>query len=140
LPANQGKQIMSTGKTLLLIDDDQDDLEMLQMQLKKIDSALQIYTAIDGVDALETLQHKMILEPDLIFLDINMPIMDGKQFLKEIKKDSKLRHIPVIIYSTSKSQADIDETSKLGASSYLSKPNNHLELRNSLTGILQAFA
>lgn len=130
---------MSTRKILLLIDDDQDDLDMLQMQLKKIDSALQIYTAIDGVDALETLQNKMILEPDLIFLDINMPIMDGKQFLKEIKKDSKLRHIPVIIYSTSRSQADIDETSRLGASSYLSKPNNHHELRNSLTDILQTF-
>ena len=128
---------MATGKVLLLIDDDQDDLEMLEMQLKKIDSALQIFTAIDGEDALETLQKKMILEPDLIFLDINMPIMDGKQFLREIKKDSRLRHIPVIIYSTSKSQADMEETSKLGATSYLPKPNNHHELRNSLTSLLQ---
>jgi CheY-like chemotaxis protein len=131
---------MAAAKVLLLVDDDQDDLEMLEMQLRKIDSALQIFTAMDGEDALETLHKKMMLEPDLIFLDINMPGMDGKQFLREIKKDSKLRHIPVIIYSTSRSQADIDETSQLGASSYLSKPNNHHELRNSLTGILQAFA
>lgn len=130
---------METHKILLLVDDDPDDLEMLEMQLKKISSSFQIFTAMDGEDALETLEKKMIIAPDLIFLDINMPIMDGKQFLREIKKNSRFRSIPVIIYSTSKSQKDVDETAELGASFYLSKPDSPAELRKSLVKILNSF-
>lgn len=130
---------MKKVTVLLIVDDDPDDREMLEMQLKKIDNSFLIFTATDGEDAFTTLQEKMVLEPNIIFLDLNMPGMDGRLFLKELKKNNRFRHVPVIIYSTSNTSSDREETAKLGASFYLSKPDDPRELRKSLPTILTSF-
>lgn len=126
---------MQPSKILLIVDDDPDDRNMLILQLKKIDHSIQFFTASDGEEALYTLQQEMIVIPDLIFLDINMPRMDGKEFLIEIKKTSDFKHIPVVIYSTSSNQRDIDDSFKLGAAFYIPKPNELSELRQALTDL-----
>jgi CheY-like chemotaxis protein len=99
---------MRIDKTVLLIDDDEDDLEMLEQALKLIDGSHQIIEAKDGMDGLQKLvelRNKNIL-PCLIVLDINMPRMDGKQTFVSIKADEMLSTIPVVIFSTSTSLLD----------------------------------
>lgn len=110
------------GKTIIMIvDDDPDDRQFFKRALQKINSDHECIEAQDGYDALEQLQAIQEL-PHYIFLDINMPRMDGRVCLAELKKDELLKNIPVIIYSTSTYQKDIELTNKLGASYYLIKP------------------
>ena len=99
---------MRIEKTVFLIDDDKDDLEMLQEALKVIDVDHSILEAGDGLQALNTLE-RLVSEqrlPCLIVLDINMPKLDGKQTFIAIKSDKQLRDIPVVIFSTSTNQMD----------------------------------
>ena len=72
----------------------------------------------------------------MIFLDLNMPRLNGKQCLAELKREAHLRDIPVIIYSTSSEKRDIEETSRLGAAHFLTKPNKFEELCKALTFVV----
>ena len=92
------------------------------MALKAINASTKIVYAFDGVEALEKLRNGELESVDFIFLDLNMPRMNGKQFLAEIKKDPILKNIPVIIYSTSSDSHDKEETERLGAQEFLTKP------------------
>lgn len=126
---------MQSGKNFLIVDDDADHRNILILQLRKIDPSIQLFIASDGEEALRTMREEMIVMPDLIFLDLNMPRMDGKEFLIEIKKTSGFKHIPVVIYSTSSNQKDIDDTFKLGAAFYIPKPDKLTELREALINL-----
>ena len=126
---------MKTGKTFLIVDDDSDDQELFIEALHEIDEFCKCLTAFDGEDALKKLSDGMP-RPDFIFLDLNMPRMNGKQFLAEIKNDHKLRQIPVIIYSTSSEKKDIQETTQLGAAFFLQKPNRFNDLSKALAKII----
>jgi CheY-like chemotaxis protein len=108
-------------KIVMIIDDDSDDRYFFKAALKKLGEDFVCYEAENGIDALQKLRKEEQL-PDFIFLDLNMPLMNGKDCLVELKKDSELKNIPVIIYSTSNSKTDIDLTYKLGAVFYLTKP------------------
>jgi len=108
-------------KTCLLVDDDEDDKEIFCIALEKIDPAIDCITASDGREALSILSDESFT-PDFIFLDLNMPRMDGKECLKEIRKKSRLNHIPVIIFTTSSAEKDKEETKQLGANSFITKP------------------
>lgn len=127
---------MKTGHIFFIVDDDPDDQELFMQALQKVDAACHCMTAFDGEEALEKLLDGMVLLPDFIFLDLNMPRMNGKQFLSEIKENEKLRSIPVIIYSTSYEKKDIDETTELGAAFFLQKPNRFDELSKALINII----
>ncbi|MCW3461861.1 response regulator [Chitinophaga nivalis] len=119
---------------MLLIDDDVDDRMIFGEILKELVPDIIYNEAINGEDALTKLESNLI--PDIIFLDLNMPRVDGKQFLAEIQKMDHLKHIPIIIYSTSSHESDRRETQELGAAYFLTKPNSLKELSNILTGIL----
>jgi CheY-like chemotaxis protein len=82
---------------ILAIEDDLDDVDFFCEAVKVIDPKIQCIFARDGVEALSILDNTI---PDLIFLDLNMPIMDGETCLMEIKKKEYLKEIPVVIYST----------------------------------------
>jgi len=123
-------------KLFLVIDDDSDDREFFQEALSEIDETAQCVHAEDGVDGLHKLRG-MDETPDFIFLDLNMPRMDGWQCLTEIKKDDKLKDIPVIIFSTSSSQRDKDSTYSLGASYFLTKPTDYKKLCTAISFIME---
>jgi CheY-like chemotaxis protein len=123
---------MNRGKTCFLIDDDADDQEIFTLVLKSVNPAITCITANDGFEAVTRLTEEKTFNPDYIFLDLNMPRMDGKECLREIKKIDRLKGIPVIIYSTSSEQKDILETRALGASDYLEKQSSIMELRSRL--------
>jgi CheY-like chemotaxis protein len=115
---------MKKNKTILIIDDDDDDddRELFSDAINEVDSAIQYVAVKNGEEALTLLKDKNTALPDYIFLDLNMPRMNGKQCLAEIKKDERLRFIPVIIYSTTRRPKDEEEMKQLGAAYFLTKP------------------
>ena len=125
-----------TAKTFLLVDDDEEDIEMMVEALKELDTETNIVVSTNSYDALENLQQKKVV-PDFIFLDLNMPRLNGKQCLKKIKENGALKDIPVIIYSTSKLDEDKDTCLGLGASCFLVKPNSFRALINTLGLIVE---
>ncbi|TXD85226.1 response regulator [Subsaximicrobium wynnwilliamsii] len=111
----------------MIIDDDEDDRFFFKDALTKMPSAVKFIEANGGQEALELLRTGEHM-PHYIFLDINMPRIDGRECLKLLKSDAKLKHIPVIMYSTSFSQESITEFHKLGASTCLKKPTDVTKL------------
>jgi CheY-like chemotaxis protein len=126
---------MLQNQLLFLVDDDMDDHEIFKSALAKVDEDLELLTATNGYDALNILSTANTL-PDYIFVDLNMPRMDGLQFLKEIKKTDKLKDIPVIIYTTSSNPADIAKTKELGAVSFITKPSRFSEVCSLLRSLI----
>lgn len=118
----------------LLIDDDEDDQELFALTLEDLHAPITLHIANNGFDGLALLQSKKIT-PDYIFLDLNMPRMNGKECLRLLKEDSDLQDIPVVIFSTSDEIQDIKDTKALGALDFISKP----PLTSELTLLLQNF-
>jgi CheY-like chemotaxis protein len=119
---------------ILNVDDDQEDREFFCDALREIDPSITCLVASGGKEALSLLQKQKTL-PDYIFLDINMPMMDGKQCLRSLKNMPDFRSIPVIMYSTSTDTREIQECYKLGAVDFLIKPHSYEKLVNDLTSI-----
>lgn len=112
--------------TILYIDDDIEDIEIFQEAVKSIDPSIQYLTARNGKDALELL-HAATLLPDFIVLDFNMPGMDGKTCLQEIRKEKKFDSLKAVIYSTNGFPRDIAQIESLGAK-FIRKANSFRDL------------
>jgi DNA-binding response OmpR family regulator len=124
-----------TNMHILIVDDDSEDRELFREAIAEIDPAIQCYSAQDGRDALFHMNRGMAL-PDYIFLDINMPIMNGRECLIEIKKHAALQQIPVIMYSTTSDTKEIKGFYSLGAHDFLIKPHNFKKLVEALSSII----
>jgi CheY-like chemotaxis protein len=129
-------RVENLHRRLFIIDDDVEDQEILMEAVREVDGSIQCYTATSGEVAIKQLEREVIVLPDLIFLDLNMPKLNGKQILKEIKNTRSLRPIPVIMYSTSFAPRDIEEIHNLGAAFHLLKPSRFDDLCRSLKSIL----
>lgn len=114
-------------RKFLLIDDDPDDQFFFSEALHQVNADIVFTSAMDGVDALEQLKDMETL-PDIIFLDNNMPRMNGLECLIELKKDNRYAAIPVILYSTSSSPDFQVQCKNEGASAYLQKPDDFEDL------------
>lgn len=119
-------------KRFLLVDDDIDDRELFSEALAAVSPGIQCDLAADAEEALNKLDSKEIDMPDVIFLDINLPVMTGWQFLTSLKSRAAYRDIPVIMYSTSNNQRDKDIAKNLGALCFITKPNAFKTLRRTL--------
>jgi len=127
---------MTLYKTVFLADDDADDREIFMDAIHEVDESIDCLFASNGEAALQTLDNDILQKPELIFLDLNMPKVNGKQLLRELKQVDGLRHIPVIMYSTFFTAKDREEVEKLGAVHCLIKKTKFSELSNSLRDIL----
>jgi CheY-like chemotaxis protein len=112
---------------ILLIEDDPDDQELFIQALEESSHQTNCFTESSATSALEKLRGGQ-LDADLIFLDLNMPGMNGFDFLREAKSDPCLCYIPIIILTTSSQASDKLTTLTLGAKNFLTKPNNFREL------------
>src|SRR5438132_4866881 len=128
---------MSQEKKVMIVDDEPASVKLFQEALKEIDNRSQCQIASDGKDAFDKLKILKDDLPELVFLDLNMPRMNGREFLAKFKKERAYRDIPVIIWTTSSAQKDIDETTALGASYYLIKPNRFEELCNQIKLVME---
>jgi CheY-like chemotaxis protein len=126
---------MTSIKNILLIDDDADDQLLFTDALREIDSGIRCLIANNGKDALEQLKNFSNL-PDILFLDLNMPFLNGYELLKNLKTETRLSEIPVVIFTTSNDRKDAELARQLGAHFFLSKPNEFSKLRMKLAYIL----
>ena len=115
--------------TILLADDDEDDRLMTRDALREARLHNDLQTVVDGVELLQYLRNEGAYaspesapRPGLVLLDLNMPRMDGREALFEIKRDPRLRSLPVVVLTTSKAEEDIVRTYELGVNSFISKP------------------
>jgi CheY-like chemotaxis protein len=114
---------------ILLVDDDADDRMLARDALAESRLANDLREVEDGEELLDYLHRRgryadpaTSPRPGLILLDLNMPRKDGREALREIKADANLRHIPVVVLTTSKAEEDIYRTYDLGVSSFITKP------------------
>lgn len=120
--------------TILNVDDDEEDIEIFCDAVREIDPSIICLIAKSAEEAMQIL-HSDIELPSYIFLDINMPKVDGNACLKEIKKDPRLLRIPVIMYSTHTRTSDIETYKALNAG-FLVKQNSFYELVTELRKVL----
>lgn len=121
-------------RNVLLVDDDVDDQEIFLMALETVATAVTCSIAGSGHEALKKLTEQQV-QPDVIFMDLNMPLMSGEQVLIELKQHHHLQQIPVIIFSTSANPVTIQQTKNLGAHDFITKPNTFNELTSLLETI-----
>ena len=117
---------VSTLSPILMADDDLDDCEMAWEALQESRTAIPLEFVHDGQELLDFLHgrdgYRDAKLPALILLDLNMPRKGGLQALREIKADPNLRHLPVVVFTTSKEEEDICQSYDLGASTFITKP------------------
>ncbi len=118
---------------ILLADDDADDRELFAEAVQECGAEIECVP--NGAKLMKKLRALESM-PDCIFLDLNMPEKGGKECLHEIRRDDKLRNIPVLIYSTSSNKRDIDETYELGANRYVTKPTSFMMLKKTVRELL----
>lgn len=111
---------------ILLLEDEMVDAYLIKVALKENNILARLHHVLDGCEGLGFLQKKgnysNVPRPDLIFLDLNMPRMNGYEFLTAIKNDDRFKGIPVVVFSTSDVESDVITSYQLGAGSYVTKP------------------
>ncbi|MDI3319053.1 response regulator [Pinibacter soli] len=128
---------MNQAPTLLLIDDDLDDQEIFELAVREANSSMQCVYASSGFEALELLENDPSFLPEYIFIDLNMPRMDGRKCLVEIRKMPRLNNVPLIIYSTAEDERSHMETKEMGASKYIVKPSSLSALVDTLAELFK---
>ncbi|MBN2090279.1 response regulator [candidate division KSB1 bacterium] len=118
---------MRSKRPILLVEDDQIDIMTVKRALKKINVANQVTSVVNGEDALHVLRDTEALKPAIILLDLNMPRMNGIEFLKIIKNDKNLCRIPVVVLTTSQEEQDKRWCFNLGVAGYMLKPVDYEE-------------
>lgn len=126
---------MNISNVVYIIDDDPDDQDFLIEAIKEIDSSINCYTALNGQEGLRKLETEAIPFPSVIFLDLNMPRINGRKFLELIKDHPRFKSIPIVIYTTSENSKERDELQLLGASDYLVKQSDFTLLKENLIKI-----
>ena len=111
-----------TNKPILLVEDDQVDVMTVKRALKEIHVTNPVVNLENGEEALKYLRDPNSAKPCIILLDLNMPIMNGIEFLQVVKHDALLRRIPVVVLTTSEEEQDIANSFDLGVAGYMAKP------------------
>lgn len=126
-----------TPRVILCVDDDADDQLMVFETIKEINPEARIATAINGLEALHFLSNAKKTEelPCLIIMDINMPLMDGKETVARIKKEPRYAGIPIVLFTTSSSQLDRTFCEQYNIP-FVTKPLSPKELYTVIKGIL----
>jgi two-component system response regulator len=116
-----------------LVEDNEDDVVLTKHAFKNSPVPVEFHIAEDGMEALAFLRNEVpyanARRPDIILLDLNMPRMDGRQLLSELKHDNVLKRIPTIILTTSSAEGDVEYTYNNFANAYMTKPIDLMEFR-----------
>lgn len=125
-------------KNIFLTDDDADDCMLFSEALHEIyaEDEAQLIIASDGVKLMQALDENVPPPPEVIFLDLNMPRKNGFECLDEIRRDPKLKDIPVVIYSTSSNNDIVNRTYQQGANYYICKPQSYTLLKRTIQFVL----
>jgi DNA-binding response OmpR family regulator len=121
---------------IILADDDEDDRMFFTDAFDEIKINTKVQTCNDGVELMNYLNKDDNILPNILFLDLNMPMKNGMECLLEIKADKRFDDIVIAIYSTSSSEEHIEETFVNGANIYIKKPNDFNELKKVLSYVV----
>ncbi len=128
--ANKARQSVD----ILLVEDNPGDVELTEDALGRSESGATLRVVSDGEEAMDFLQrrggHASAPRPDLVVLDLNLPKKDGREVLTDIRSDPELKHLPVIILTSSSADSDIEHSYKLGANCFVTKPTDLKDYRN----------
>lgn len=119
---------MNSNLDILLVEDNPGDAELVIRAFKKISNNLQLFQVEDGAEALDfifgqgSFEGKGMRLPKLVLLDLNMPKISGQEVLKRIRADNRTRRVPVVVFTSSKEDADVKACYELGVNSYIVKP------------------
>ena len=116
-------------------DDDHDDRELFADALEEVNPGVRLVLARNGLEIIELLENQNEV-PDFIFLDINMPVMSGKECLKKLKKVDRLKSVPVIMYTTTSNKEEFNNLVLLGAADCVVKGISFQAIKDSLRSIL----
>ena len=122
---------------IALADDDEDDRLLFKEAIEEIHMETRLSLFNHGQELMDHLNLPNIILPHLVFLDLNMPIKNGMQCLKEIRSNPLLDGVAIAIYSTSSSEKDIENTFVNGANVYINKPNNFYKLKEVIEKVIQ---
>ncbi len=128
---------MQRAKQCLIIDDDPDDQEIFLMCLRKISNDIQCLTLNDGVEAVSMIKTNTEYVPDYVFIDVNMPKMNGIACLSILKNIERLKYSKFFMYSTTSEGSAFEESKKLGALEFIIKPTKTADLKEKLTKIFE---
>lgn len=123
---------------LWLAEDDPDDVEFFLEALNEIDKSISCVCARNGAELIQKIKTKQFSYPEVIFLDVNMPEMNGWETLEHIKNDPGLASVPVIMYSTSSARRDAQKAIEEGALCFYEKPANYVLLKEFLFHIISS--
>lgn len=125
-------------KTIYLADDDNDDCEFFEDALSELSTITELKILNNGVELMTILQETVTdpPPPHVIFLDLNMPLKNGYECLREIRETPNLKNIPIAIFSTTANKQSIDITYSLGANCYICKPTSHDLLKKIIDTVL----
>lgn len=121
---------------LLIADDDDDDRQFFYEALEEIKIKTTVEMVTNGAALLKRLTKKNAIIPQVLFLDLNMPFKNGIECLTEIKKLDFLKNMTIVIYSTSASESDIEDTFVKGANVYIKKPTDFKKLKKVLSEVI----
>jgi CheY-like chemotaxis protein len=124
---------MTSIANVLLADDDDDDCLLFKDVMKELSLPSKLSIASNGEQLMEMLTKQPL--PDIIFLDLNMPLKSGFECLKEIRKNNQTRYLPVIIFSTSAQPSAVDNLYDEGATLYIKKPSSYSVLQERIQKI-----
>jgi CheY-like chemotaxis protein len=127
--------MMSESRPILLVEDDYVDTMAVKRVLKELNTANDLVCALNGEEALAYLRGKGNKMPCLILLDLNMPKMNGMEFLRAVKADDTLKTVPVIVLTTSNEEQDMTRSFELGAAAYIVKAFGYRDFRERIRTI-----
>jgi len=121
---------------VLIIDDDEDDRDIFCAAIHDLGESIECKVAESCLEGHQVLSQNLHALPDYIFLDINMPKVDGDTCFRRLKKDTSVSHIPVLMYSTSSDEQEIKHFYEKGAFAFVTKPRDYDVLLSSLRSVL----
>jgi two-component system response regulator len=127
---------------ILVVDDSDEDRALTSRALGRLNPGLVLLAVRDGTEAVKAVfddgfvaTQVRLCRPKLILLDLKMPLMDGYEFLLKIKSDTRTRTIPVVVFTSSAEESDIEICYRLGANSYIVKPVDSLEFKSTVAAV-----
>ncbi len=126
---------MHNSKPILLVEDDRIDAMTVRRALKDLKVINELVHVVNGEEALDYLRNESNKKPCVILLDLNMPKMNGTEFLKVVKADDVLKRIPVIVLTTSREEQDVAESFNLSVAGYIVKPTDYKKFVEAIRAI-----
>lgn len=140
---NLNPSIQQLPPPILIVEDSNEDFEALQRFLLRSPLTISIQRCVNGEQALAFLnrtgnyENRQKIRPGLIVLDLNLPGTDGREVLRQIKQDQKLKTIPVVVFTTSNNPKDVEECYQYGVNSYIVKPINFAQLKRDIQMLVE---